>query len=254
MGVREFTNSGTFIAVVFTLVVVLVPFGLEQIGETTGLFAFPVRKTLAGWFTAAPAQRGGASFTPVDWERCRRDLEAFTQWAESRRGVSFSRPSHEEVAIKVEDDRKPARRMWPVPVAGCTAGDPAGHRKGYVFVAGFDRPFEEGAVIAPSEELCGYEIVFVGERSAWFRAIDGDEDGFRLGAVKFPEFTRVEPGSLVRGGRRYVARDAFPLVSGGWLMLDALMPPDGAVFKILDAHRRVVASVLCVVIDEKGGK
>lgn len=252
MGVREFTNSGVFIAVVFALVVVLVPFGLEQIGEATGLFTFPVRKTLAGWFTAVPARRGGATFTPVDWERCRQDLEAFTRWTESRRAVSLSRPPHEVVAVRVEDDRKAVYRMWPVPVVSCTAGDPAGRRKGYVFVSGFERPFEEGAVITPSGDLCGYEIVSVGERSVWFRAVSGGEAP--MGTVRFPEFSRVESGSLVRGNRRYVARDAFRLASGGWLVLDSFMPPDGAVFKVLDADRRVVTSVLCVVIGEKGGR
>ena len=49
MSIKEFMKSGTFVLVAFVLVVALVPFAAEQIGETTGLFAFPVRKTLAGW-------------------------------------------------------------------------------------------------------------------------------------------------------------------------------------------------------------
>ena len=144
--------------------------------------------------------------------------------------------------------------MWSVPVVSCTAGDPMGLKKGYVFISGFDQLFEEGAMIAPSEELCGYEIVFIGERSVWFRAVFDSEGDTKMGIVKFPEFTRVEGESLVRGNHRYVARDAFPLASGGWLMIDSFMPSDGVVFKILDEKRYVVASILCIVIGEKGGK
>ena len=75
-----------------------------------------------------------------------------------------------------------------------------------------------------------------------------------MGVVKFPEFTRMEGESLVKGNRKYVARDAFRLKSGGWLMIDSFMPPNGVVFKILNEHRREGASLLCVVIGEKGGK
>ena len=37
-------------------------------------------------------------------------------------------------------------------------------------------------------------------------------------------------------------------------MIDSFMPPDGAVFKILDESRGVIASILCIVIGEKGGR
>ena len=141
----------------------------------------------------------------------------------------------------------------------CTAGDAVGRagtarRSGYVFISGFDHPCEEGSLIAPSDELCGYEIVCIGERSVWFRAILEREGGSPMGIVKFPEFTRVEGESLVKGNRKYVARDAFPFTSGGWLMIDSFMPPDAVVFKILDENRREIATILCIVIGEKGGK
>jgi hypothetical protein len=38
------------------------------------------------------------------------------------------------------------------------------------------------------------------------------------------------------------------------MMVDSFVPPDGTVFKILEERRRVVATILCVVIGEKGGK
>lgn len=255
MGVSEFTKSGYFIATVFALVVLLVPFGLEQIGETTGWFKFPVQKTIKGWFAAgAPAARGGKTALVVDWERYRQDLEAFTEWAEGRRSAVISKPPREVEVIQVKEAPRPERRMWPVPVVSCTAGLSELARKGYVFISGFDHPFAEGSVIAPSEALCGYEIVCVGERTVWFRAISERDGDVPMGKVKFPEFSRVEGEALVRGSRRYSVRDAFPLGSGGWLMFDSVLSQDGAVFKILDEKRREIASILCVVIGEKGGR
>lgn len=255
MGIREFTKSGAFVATVFALVVALVPFGLEEIGETTGLFKFQARKTLLGWFSFGKATLPYVQHSPpVDWERYRRDLEEFTKWAEGRSSAVISLSCDSQV-ITVEDEvEKPALRMWSVPVAGCTAGGPAGGKRGYVFISGFDHPFEEGTVIEPSDGLCGYEIVFIGERTVWFRVVFDVEENAPMGVVKFPEFTRVEGESLVRGNRKYSARDAFPLASGGWLMIDSFLPPDGTVFKILDENRRVVASILCIVIGEKGGR
>lgn len=257
MEIREFTKSGAFVILVFALVVALVPFGIEQVAETTGWFSFPVKKTMAGWFSFGedPLPRNHATVVAVDWERYRQDIEAFTQWADGRSRAVIFLPPAEEVVIEVkEEGAKPVRRLWSVPVASCTAADPMGRRRGYAFISGFDRRFDEGAMIAPSETLCGYEVVFIGERSVWLRAVFDSEGDTPMGIVKFPEFTRVEGESLVRGNRKYVAHDAFPLASGGWLMIDSFLPPDGALFKILDEKRLVVATLLCIVIGEKGGK
>ena len=255
MGAREFTKSGAFVAMVFALVVALMPFALEQIGEATGLFEFRVAKMVSNWFSGHKRVNvGGETFKSVDWERYRQDLEKFTEWTEAK-SVAVITPPVAPVVIKVEEDyRKPERRIWSVAVTSCTAAEPSGRRKGYVFIAGLDRPRYEGEMIAPSKELCGYEIVAIGERSAWFRVVFEEEGDEPMGVVKLPEFTRIEGETLVRGKRRYVERDAFPLSSGGWLMIDSLLPPDAAVFKILDEKRRVVTTILCVVIGEKGGK
>ena len=253
MGFREFTKSGAFVVTVFALVVVLVPFGLEQIGEATDLFSFPVSKTIKGWF-AGPVPVPTAVARPVDWERYRQDLEAFSQWAEERERVVISLPREPEVIHVKESTEEVRRQIWRVPVASCTAGDPTTEKKGYIFISGFDRSFEEGAMVAPSEKKCGYEIVSIGERTVWLRVVMESEGDVPMGVVRLPEFARVEGESLVRNRRRYVVRDAFELASGGWLMLDSFLRPDGAVFKILDENRREVTTLLCVVIDEKGGK
>ena len=109
-------------------------------------------------------------------------------------------------------------------------------------------------MIAPTHDRCGYEVVSVGERSSWFRVVYESEGDEPMGIVRFPEFTRIEGDALVRGNRKYAARDAFPLASGGWLMIDSFLPPDGVVFKIIDENYREVTSLLCIVIDEKGDR
>ena len=255
MGIGELKKSGAFVATVFALVVALVPFALEQIGDTTGLFEFKVTKTISGWFSGPGSRHvSTAAVKPVDWERYRQDLEAFTGWVDGQSKAVISPPVAPVVIRVRETEKKPERMMWSVPVVSCTASDPMGRKKGYVFMSGFSRPYYEGEVILPSKEMCGYEIVSIGERTVWLRAIFESENDSPMGVVKFPEFTRVESDSLVKGNRRYVARDAFPLASGGWLMIDSFMPPDGAVFKILDENRGVIASILCIVIGEKGGR
>jgi len=254
MGIGGFMKSGGFVLTLLTVTVICVPFGIEQIGEATGLFRFPVTRTVKGWLAPSSADGSGrAAVRPVDWERYRRDLEEFTSWADGRCVAVISQPRYDPVVIEVPVEKRSERRIWRVPVTGCTAAGPANGGKGYAFVSGFDRPVEEGAVIAPTQDRCGYEIVCIGERSVWLRAVFDTEGDATMGIVRFPEFTRVEGESLVRGKRRYVARDAFPLVSGGWLMVDSFLQPDGTVFKIIDENYREVASILCVIIGEKGG-
>ena len=252
---RDITKSGAFVAIVFALVVALAPFALEQIGEATGLFKFPATKTVKGWFSPGSCVPRGRTAAPVDWERYRKDLEEFSEWIDKQRcAVIFLPQTPEEIRVGGSPDEKLGREIWTVQVTSCTAGDLAGGKKGYVFISGFGVSFEEGAVIKPSEKRCGYEIVHVGERTVWFRAIFESEGDKPMGLVKFPEFTRVERDGLIKGNSKYIVRDAFPLQSRGFLMLDSLAPPDSAVFKLLDEKCNVVASILCVVIGEKGGR
>lgn len=256
MRISEFTKSGTFVVVVFVLVIVLLPFGLEQIGETTGFFEFPAKKTVAGWFGASSAAAlSQPASKPIDWENYRRDLEEFSRWADAQAGAVILPPSEEpEVIEVVEEETAPPRALWHVPVAGCTAPGCDGS-KGYAYIAGYSRVFEEGDVIPPSDNLCGYEIVSIGERTVYFRAIQDAEGDKRMGVVALPDFTRIEKGSLVKGKSRYVIRDAFHLkATGGFLMIERIAPPDEVIFKILDSRHVEVATILCIVIGEKGGK
>lgn len=258
MGIREITKSGAFAVTVLALVVVLVPFGLEQIGEATGWFAFPARKTVLGWFSSPASAKKPVAAKSVDWERYRQDLGKFAQWVEGHDSLVIRLSVEPTVIRVVEEEDKSERRIWAVPVVSCTAGTRAeygaGGAPGYMFISGFDRVFKEGAMIEPSEDKCGYEILFIGERTVWLRVVLDGEGGDTMNVVKLPEFTRVEGECLVRGNRKFVAHDAFPLPSGGWLMIDSFLPPDGVVFKVLDEHRREELSMLCIVIGEKGGR
>lgn len=255
MELREFTRSGAFVATVFLLVVGLAPFGLEEIGDTTGLFAFPATKTVKRWLGAsASAGRGGAAARPVDWERYRQELETFSLWAEERRSLAVSLPRDPEPAPPPPPPPKPERRVWPVPVASCTAGDPSVRKKGYAYISGFDRVFTEGSMVAPSDELCGYEIACIGERTVWFRAVFEDESDIPTGAVRLPEFTRVEGETLVWGNRRHRVGDEFSIAAGESLRIDSFLPPDGVVFKLYGKNRQTADTLLCVVIGVKGGR
>ena len=108
MSIKEFTKSGTFVLVVLVLVVVLLPFGIEQIGEATDLFSFPTTKWVKGLFTSQSAGGGSSKdVTKVNWEQQAKDLEAFSEWADglAEAKISIVRP---EVFQIVRADPNPA--------------------------------------------------------------------------------------------------------------------------------------------------
>jgi len=257
MGFREFKKSGGLLAVVFLLIVVLLPFGVEQVGETTGLYKFQVIKTVKGWFAApVPTKSAVATAAPVDWDRYRHDLKKLADYMNSQPDLAITNLIVEQVQpTNAAPQIVRALRIWRVPVSSCTAGDPFGAQKGSFSIAGFGGFFAEGSVIEPSEKLCGYETIFIGERSVWFRVVDAVSVQNLMGAVRFPEFTRIDGEFLLRGNRAYGENYRFPLtMSGGSLAIDSFLEPDGVIFKILDEQNQEIATILCIVIGEKGGK
>ena len=259
MALRELAKNGVFVASVFALLLALVPFALEQIGETTGMFAFPASKTVKGWLSfgraASPGERS-VSARPVDWERLRRDLEEFFDWVEKRDAAVVRCPLPEpRPHPPPPEPEKPERIVWNVPVTGCVAGAPGGRRSaGYVFISGFGHSFGEGDVIAPSETMCGYEIVSVGERSVWFRAFFGDAGDVPANVAGLPELTSADGGAVVCGGRRYGVHDTLRLPSGGELLIESFLPPSGVVFRMVGEDGGADATLLSVVVREKGGE
>lgn len=114
MSIKEFMKSGTFVLVAFVLVVALVPFAAEQIGETTGLFDFPVTKWVKGLFASKSAATGTKEPAKVDWERQLSDLEAFSDWADglAEAKISIVRPEVFQVVRADPNPATAARFSW----------------------------------------------------------------------------------------------------------------------------------------------
>lgn len=114
MSIKEFMKSGTFVLVVFVLVVALVPFAAEQIGETTGLYDFHVTKWVKGLFASKSATGGAKEPAKVDWERRLSDLEAFSDWADglSEAKISIVRPEVFQVVRADPNPATAARFSW----------------------------------------------------------------------------------------------------------------------------------------------
>lgn len=115
MSIKEFTKSGTFVLAVFALVVALLPFAAERIGEATGLFDFPATKWAKGLF--APKDGAGARApapAKVDWERQLADFEAFAEWAEGldEAKISIVRPDVFQVARADANPATAAQFSW----------------------------------------------------------------------------------------------------------------------------------------------
>lgn len=114
MSIKEFMKSGTFVLVVFVLVVALVPFAAEQIGETTGFFDFPATKWVKGLFASKSAATGAKEPAKVDWERQLSDLEAFSAWADglAEAKISIVRPEAFQVVRADPNPATAARFSW----------------------------------------------------------------------------------------------------------------------------------------------
>ncbi len=107
MSIKEFTKSGTFVLVVLVLIVALVPFAIEQIGETTGSFKFPVTKWVKGVFSPKLDVATSKLDAKVDWDKQLQDLKEFSDWADglAEAKISIVRP---EVFQIVRADPNPA--------------------------------------------------------------------------------------------------------------------------------------------------
>ena len=108
MSIKELTKSGTFVVAVLLLVVAIMPFALEQIGETSGLFDFPATKWVKGLFSeGSRGQRDRPALKSVDWNEQLKDLKDFSDWADglAEAKISIVRP---EVFQVVRADPNPA--------------------------------------------------------------------------------------------------------------------------------------------------
>lgn len=91
MSIKELTKSGTFVLVLLALVVIGLPFAVEQIGEATGLFDFPATKWVKELFPSSGGRTApSAASKSVDWERQLKDLKEFSDWADGLAEVKIS--------------------------------------------------------------------------------------------------------------------------------------------------------------------
>ena len=107
MSIKEFTKSGQFVIILLVAALIGVPFALEQIGEATGFFNFPVTKTIKGWFGGSGRAGAPRTSQTVDWQKQLQDLEEFSNWADgqSEAKISIVRP---DVFQIVRADSNPA--------------------------------------------------------------------------------------------------------------------------------------------------
>lgn len=81
MSIKELTKSGGFVLAAFALVVLLLPFAAEQIGDATGFFEFHPTKWVKGLFASKTAKDDSKKMLEnIDWDQKRKDIEAFSEW------------------------------------------------------------------------------------------------------------------------------------------------------------------------------
>lgn len=90
MSIKDITKSSTFVLVVFLVVIVLLPFAIEQIGESTDLYKFPATKWVKGLFVSETSVAGPKDSDKVDWDKQLKDLKDFSDWADGLAEVKIS--------------------------------------------------------------------------------------------------------------------------------------------------------------------
>lgn len=114
MSIKNVTNSGTFVLTVLVLVVVLLPFAVEQIGEATNQFRFPATKWVKGLFASKATVGGAGAPTKVDWEKQLNDLKAFSDWADglAEAKISIVRPEVFQIVRANDNPATASRFSW----------------------------------------------------------------------------------------------------------------------------------------------
>ena len=114
MSIKELTKSGTFVLVLLVLVVIGLPFAMEQIGEVTGFFDFPATKWVKGLFTSKSTGSNSKVSAKVDWEQQLKDLKDFSDWADglAEAKISIVRPEVFQVERADPDPATASRFSW----------------------------------------------------------------------------------------------------------------------------------------------
>ncbi len=107
MAIKDLKNNSAFVLSMLLLVVALLPFAAEHIGDATGLFTFPATKWVKGLFASGGRTTSSAAPKSVDWDKQLKDLKEFSDWADglAEAKISIVRP---EVFQIVRADPNPA--------------------------------------------------------------------------------------------------------------------------------------------------
>lgn len=114
MSIKDLKNSSAFVLTVLALVVVLLPFAAEHIGDATGLFDFPATKWVKGLFASKSTGGGSKESAKVDWERQVKDFEAFSKWTEglAEAKISIVRPVTFQIVRADPNPATASRFSW----------------------------------------------------------------------------------------------------------------------------------------------
>lgn len=161
MAGNSFTKSTSFVLIVLALVVVLLPFGLEQIGEVVG-FKFPATKWVKGLFVSK-VEKVVLSGEKVDWDEQLKDLKNFSEWVDGQPDAKITVIRAERYQV-VRADPNPAtstRFSWKLQsLSGSTDVNAAQIREKLMLIC------------EPVDKVSG-EIASV-------ESLDGDEQGFKV--------------------------------------------------------------------------
>ena len=115
MSVKGFTKSSTFVLSLLAVVVLLLPFAIEQIGDASGLYEFKATKWVKNLFAQgkSAAARKPASKS-VNWERQLADLREFSEWADERAEMKITivRPEVFQIARADPNPATAAHFSW----------------------------------------------------------------------------------------------------------------------------------------------
>ena len=114
MTIKEFTKSGQFVILLLVAALIGVPFAIEQIGETTGLYTFPVMKTIKGWLGSKGGAGAPRPSQAVDWGKQLAELKDFSEWADGRASakIAIVRPDVFQIVRADPNPATASRFSW----------------------------------------------------------------------------------------------------------------------------------------------
>ena len=96
--IRELMKDWRFAVGVIFLLIVLLPFGVEYIGDTLDLWKFPATATVKGWFTSEKVKVDAVA-QQADWAKQNNDFKEFTGWVSGKSAAKIEIVRPDDVQI-----------------------------------------------------------------------------------------------------------------------------------------------------------